>query len=98
MKIDVEFTHWGFFYGLPAYLNFEGDGIFPLPIIPLTGWWLSLMVPVIQYLQEAAVALFYEDHPASGGFFVYRRPLRCPFTKTFDWPEDACRDFRPSAR
>lgn len=95
MKIDIEFTHWGFFYGLPVYLNYEGEGMFPLPIIPLTGWWITYMIPVIQFLQEGAIALFYGgDHPSQGGFMVYSRTLKKPLVKTFDWTEEECRNFK----
>lgn len=95
MKIDIEFTHRGWFYGCPVYLAFEGEGVFPIPIVPLTGWWITHIATVIQAIQSVVAGAMGIDSECNGGFIVERtRELRRPFVRTFDWPEEAVRAYR----
>lgn len=94
MKIEITFTHWGFFYGLPVYFAIRNDGMFPMPIIPLTGWWISYVVPVIQSAREFMIVLLDIDTPERGHFTIERaRKLKRPRVRAFDWDEDVVRDY-----
>jgi hypothetical protein len=95
MKIEVTFTHRGFFYGLPVLISFRGDdGFFPVPLIPLTGWCLTYVVPAIQRMRNMMIHLGGSDTPERDHFVLHGlRPLKRPRVRVFDWPEEAVREF-----
>lgn len=95
MKISIKFTHWGFFHGLPVWIAYEGDGMFPLPIIPFTGWWISFVVPVVHAARQWVLSLFDIDSPERDCWAIERvRELKRPRVRVFDWSEEACREYQ----
>lgn len=94
MRIEVTFTHRGFFYGCPVLLALRGEGFFPIPLIPLTGWWLTYVAPVIQAIRNTVIHWLDIDTPERDLFAIERvRELRRPRVRAFDWPEETVRDY-----
>lgn len=90
MKVDVKFTHRGFFHGCPIYISFDRatESFTPLEMIPFTGWWVEYVAPAIQWARSWLVGVLDIDSEERDSFTLHRvRKLKKPFTKTFDWPE-----------
>jgi hypothetical protein len=91
MKVDVTYTHRGWFYGCPIYLAYGVDGSFlTKPVLPFTEWWCERVAPLIQETRAYLAGLLNIDTLEVDHWRIDRvRRLKKPFTESYDWADDA---------
>jgi len=89
--VNIKFTHRGWMYGLPVYIAFgKNNDCLPIPIIPLTDWWIEYVAPAIQSLRSRAAAMLNIDTPERGAWmFEGVKRLDNPIVKSFEWDDDS---------